>query len=95
MLLHNDVNTCGYTNWFYFSVKCSNPGTYKFAIMNYGKAGWPYNNGIGICTYNTKDKGKGWRRSGKNIQCQANSKLYSGFHSLNNFNTLSFEYDFT
>ncbi len=49
LLLHNDVNTSGYTNWFYFSARCRTKGVKKFAIMNYAKAGWPFNQGLGIC----------------------------------------------
>jgi hypothetical protein len=50
MLLHNDVNTSGYTNWFYFSVEPRKLGKYKMAILNFGKAGWAYGIGIGICS---------------------------------------------
>jgi hypothetical protein len=49
LLLHNDVNTNGYTNWFYFTIKPKKIGKYKLAIVNYGKAGWPFNSGTGIC----------------------------------------------
>lgn len=49
LLLHNDVNTSGYTSWFYFSVKNTKKGFYRFAIMNYGKAGWQHNQGVRIC----------------------------------------------
>ena len=50
LLLHNDVNTSGYTNWFYFSVEPKKLGKQKFAILNYGKAGWAFSNGTGICS---------------------------------------------
>ena len=51
LLLHNDVNTSGYTSWFYFSVKNQHKGKYKFAILNYGKAGSMHNCGVKICVY--------------------------------------------
>lgn len=46
LLLHNDINTSGYTSWFYFKVKNEKKGVYKFAILNYGKAGWQHNEGV-------------------------------------------------
>lgn len=51
LLLHNDVNTSGYTNWYYFSALSKEPCKAKIAIMNYGKAGWPLNAFPGICVW--------------------------------------------
>ena len=90
LLLHNDVNTFGYTSWFYFQVKNRKAGRYKFAIMNYGKAGWMHNQGVKIAIYTKKS---GWFRGGESIQCQANRSIFSKGKLLN-FNTLSFEYEF-
>lgn len=66
LLLHNDVNTSGYTSWFYFCAKNKIPGKYKFAILNYGKAGIMHNQGVRICIHDAKT---GWKRGGKNICC--------------------------
>jgi hypothetical protein len=66
LLLHNDVNTSGYTSWFYFSVKAKIKGVYRLVILNYGKAGNMHNPGVKICVYETKT---GWRRGGENIAC--------------------------
>jgi hypothetical protein len=66
------VNTTGYTNWFYFKVTPKKIGSYKFAIMNYGKAGWAFNQGVRICI----KMGETWHRKGLKIHCQANHKLY-------------------
>lgn len=92
MLLHNDVNTSGYTNWFYFCATSKANFKGKIAIMNYGKAGWPFNQYLGICAYRI-DTGV-WTRVGSNINCEANYNLFQGSHELNHFNTLYFEYDF-
>lgn len=73
LLLQNDVNTTGYTSWFYFSAKNKKKGTYKFAILNYGKAGWMHNQGVKICVC---DKKNGWRRDGENILCQSNASIF-------------------
>ena len=54
LLLNNDINTIGYTNWFYFSVTSSLARRLRFAIMNFGKAGRPMNAFPGISI---------WRRS--------------------------------
>lgn len=86
LLLHNDVNTFGYTNWFYFQVRNRSAGRYKFAIMNYGKAGWMHNQGVKICVFSKKT---GWVRGGENIHCQSNKSLFSKGKFLN-FNTLYF-----
>lgn len=90
LLLHNDVNTSGYTSWFYFKVQNSSRGNYRFAILNYGKAGWQHNNGVKICCYK---KDGGWHRGGTNIHCQANRKIFEK-GTLLNFNCLYFEYEF-
>lgn len=88
LLLHNDINTSGYTSWFYFSVKNKKAGKYRFAILNYGKAGWIYNQGVKICTYNPKN---GWKRGGESIFCEANKNLFSKDKFIK-FNTLYFEF---
>ena len=90
LLLHNDVNTSGYTSWFYFKVCNKKKGLNKFVIANYGKAGWQHNNGVRICCYG---KDGGWHRGGNNIHCQANRKIYEKCNHLN-FNSLYFEFEF-
>lgn len=51
LLLHNDVNTSGYTNWYYFSATSKDACKARIAIMNYGKAGWPLNAFPGVCVW--------------------------------------------
>lgn len=89
LLLHHDVNTSGYTNWFYFNVKNKKKGTKRFAILNYGKAGLVHNHGVKICVH---DK-NGWKRGGTNILCYPNLNLFEKGKYLK-FNTLYFEYQF-
>ena len=67
LLLHNDINTTGYTNWFYFSVSSSQAHQGRFAIMNYGKAGWPMNLFPGICLWNSRTRR--WGRKTCNVSC--------------------------
>lgn len=86
LLLHNDVNTFGYTSWFYFQVRNRLKGRQRFAIMNYGKAGWVHNNGVKICLYTPQ---AGWTRGGENICCLSNQTLFSKGKFLT-FNTLYF-----
>lgn len=91
LLLHNDLNTTGYTNWFYFAVTSRLPVRGRLAIMNYGKAGWPLNLFPGVCVWTGEG---GWRRHGLNVQCEANSVLFPRSQDYSNFNTLYFEYEF-
>ena len=67
LLLHNDVNTTGYTNWFYFSAKSKEKYKGRFAIMNYGKAGWPMNSFPGICVWS--EKNQKWERKNCGVSC--------------------------
>ena len=92
LLLHNDVNTSGYTNWFYFSAASKEACKARIAIMNYGKAGWPQNTFPGVCVW-TEGENK-WTRFSGNVQCEANYNLYSKTEEYEKFNTLYFEYDF-
>ena len=92
LLLHNDVNTTGYTNWFYFSVVARRVGKGRFAIMNYGKAGWPMNTFPGICLWS--ELSQRWERRVCNATCEGNRNLYARNADFDNFNTLYFEYDF-
>ncbi len=91
LLLHNDVNTTGYTNWFYFSAQNNHKSKKyqaKFTIMNYGKAGWPMNNFPGVCLWS--DQRQAWERKSCQAQCESNSNLYSDCKDYERFNTLYF-----
>lgn len=96
LLLRSDINTKGYNNWFYFRVRNSVPGKYKFNILNYKKGGTLFNQGNGILTYSEgafKDSQKGWVRAGSNISYAKNGIKFDPELEDNNF-TLSFEYEF-
>ena len=52
LLMQNDTNTLGHTQWFYFSVKNTRKGVpVKFNIMNYNKADSMFNYGMKVSVY--------------------------------------------
>lgn len=59
--------------------------------MNYGKAGWAFGMGTGVC-YREGD-GQ-WKRGGENVFCQSNAKIFADNDPYRGFNTLSFEFEF-
>lgn len=65
-------------------------GRYKFAILNYGKAGLMHNHGVRICVH---DNANGWLRGCDNIVCESNRAIFKK-GNYSRFNTLYFEYEF-
>jgi len=94
LILENDTNTQGNTQWYYFSVTNYKAGhTVKFSIINLLKFESLYNKGLKPLVYSTKkaqDTGKTWERTCGEVSYFKNS--YSeGEKSLY---TLSFSYTF-
>ena len=57
LFLHNDTNTTGYTQWFFFRVKNMKKGkTINFSIMNLLRKTTKYSYGIKIWIYSKKKK---------------------------------------
>ena len=57
LFLHNDTNTTGYTQWFFFRVKNMKKGkTINFSIMNLLRKTTKYSYGIKIWVYSKKKK---------------------------------------
>jgi len=67
-----DYNTCGHTQWYYFSVtNMEKDVPYKFNIVNFGKSDSLYNDGMLPVFYSTKlaeTTGQGWIRAGTNVK---------------------------
>eukprot|EP01022_Parablepharisma_sp_SALTPOND_P012542 TRINITY_DN1617_c0_g1_i1.p1 TRINITY_DN1617_c0_g1~~TRINITY_DN1617_c0_g1_i1.p1 ORF type:complete len:972 (+),score=111.72 TRINITY_DN1617_c0_g1_i1:10640-13555(+) len=87
LFMRTDSNTRGHHQWFYFSVKNKQPGTYKFNILNFTKSDSLYNHGMRIAMFSKKKSAlakKGelpavfseWHRGGDNISYKI-SKLSS------------------
>ena len=67
LYMHNDVNTSGHTQWFYYAVSNMRVGTeVTFFIRNYSKPDSMFNEGMRPLVYSVKSK-KGWVRCGTEI----------------------------
>ncbi|EWS72671.1 zinc carboxypeptidase family protein (macronuclear) [Tetrahymena thermophila SB210] len=98
LLLQNDINTKGYTQWFFFKV--SNYKfkglTVKFNIVNIAKPSLPFKQGMKISVFSLKEnklKNNGWMRKGKDIQYFKN-KIIKEQDPNQYYYTLSFTYRF-
>lgn len=56
--MQSDINTKGYSNWFYFGVRVHKKCTLKFNFVNMQKAHSLFTNGMkpAIYSYQKKDK---------------------------------------
>lgn len=93
LLMQNDINTKGHTQWFYFKVQNKTRSTYTFHILNFTKPDSLFNHGMKILLHSSQTHSKTnitWFRGCENITYSANS-LKRGSKS---FYTLSFTYTF-
>jgi hypothetical protein len=70
LLLQNDVNTSGHTQWFFFRAQNVVPGYVRFNMLNLCKPDSLYNEGMKILVYSEKMAAMrdiGWHRSGVRI----------------------------
>ena len=98
LFLHNDTNTSGYTQWFFFRVSNIKKGKkVNFNIMNFLRKRTKYSNGMKIWCYSRKNSEInkiGWHHTTEEV------KYYKNFlYKLNKgrkyyFYTLSFNYTF-
>ena len=76
LLMQNDINTQGHTQWFYFRVCNTRKGhSVRFNILNYSKPDSLYNYGMRVSTYSDKkahNENIGWFKSCTNIDYSAN-----------------------
>lgn len=76
LLLQNDINTNGHTQWFYFRVSNTKKGhTVKFNILNLAKPDSLYNYGMKILCLSDRHKitnDVDWYRDGDNIMYYKN-----------------------
>ena len=106
LVLQNDVNTSGHTQWFYFKVKANytRPTTVRFHIVNLYKGKSLYEEGLRVlvldCTGIDYDKAVWgapdedlpvWKRGGADITYKQNEYYGSSYHRLY---SLSFSYEF-
>lgn len=92
LILQNDINTKGHTQWYYFKVSNTRKDLkVKFNIINLRKLGSLYNSGMKIAV--RSDLGKtGWGRAGEEISyfCNGIRRNRAG----KSFYTLTFSYIF-
>ena len=97
LVLQNDTNTGGYSQWFFFRISNTRANTtYHFNIINFQKPNSLYKKGMKVCVYSQKKEEEtkiGWHREGKNIQYYKNGiyKMYN--ERKKNYSSMSFSYD--
>jgi cytosolic carboxypeptidase protein 2/3 len=95
LLMQNDTNTKGHTQWFYYKVANYQAGPVKFNIINFSKKDSLFNYGMRVLTYSEKaykTSKTGWCRGGRDISYYSNGIPKEGSSSC--YYTLSFTYDF-
>ena len=93
LILQNDINTKGNTQWFYFKVV--NPPVrtaLKINIVNFRKSDSLFNYGMMPCIHSLQEErrnSKGWFRGGSNI------KYYKNEHMIENSRRYYYTLTFT
>ena len=101
LVLQNDINTNGHTQWYFFRVGNTRKGeSIKFNILNLAKPDSLYNYGMKILSFSSKAKtneGTGWHRVGNSINYYSNQYKRDSAGLVKyarNFFTLTFTIDF-
>lgn len=95
LILQNDINTKGHTQWFYFRTTNTYQGLkVRFNIINLGKKDSLYNEGMKVLIYSEIDNmiNPGWVRGGYDISYYCNGIRRPGSSKL--FYTMTFTYEF-
>lgn len=90
LLLDNDINTSGFTQWFFFRVEVDRQCKLRFNLLNFRKRNSLFQRGMKVCVYsrrNNERSGEGWVRDGTEISYQRSELPSSKVHY-----TLSFSY---
>lgn len=98
LLLQNDINSKGHTQWFFFSVENTAKNLVKFTILNFAKPDSLFNEGMQLLIYSLKENEEfsnaGWKRGGSEISYYPNGIIKEGSSSLKTYFSLSFSYEF-
>lgn len=96
LLLQNDTNSKGNTQWFYFKVSnTAAKETVRFSILNLGKGGSLFCSGMKVLVLSERMHeflGVGWQRGCDNIQYAENGIRKEG--TGKSYHTLSFSFTF-
>lgn len=68
--MQNDTNTKGYNQWFFFQFSNGPSTVVKFNIVNLIKKHSLFEDGVKPVACNEKDKDKGWREVGRDVEYQ-------------------------
>lgn len=101
LILQNDINTKGNTQWFYFRItNIPSKTKIKINIVNMLKSDSLFNYGMQPCVYSTEannKNGQGWFRTGSNIKYMRNNLRVEGtkrfYHTLTFTISTPFEND--
>lgn len=97
--MQRDINTYGFTQWFFFKVSNGIPNLrYRFNIVNFYKKGSLYEKGMKVLAYSVKENAlnrRGWYRDGENINYFQNSmQETTDTGRIKTYFTLSFDFTF-
>ena len=100
LILQNDINTNGHTQWFFFRVGNTRKGEkVRFNIINLAKPDSLYNYGMKILCFSNvlkQTNGTGWHRIGESIVYYQNEFKKEGTSRYSKtFYTLTFTIEFT
>ncbi len=100
LILQNDINTNGHTQWFFFRIGNTRKGMkVVLNIINLAKPDSLYNYGMKVLNFSNKlndSEGVGWHRIGENIDYyQNNFKKDGNPRFQRNFFTLTFTHVFS
>ena len=98
LFMHNDTNTIGYSQWFFFRIKNGKKNKkINLNIMNFQRKATRYSNGIKVWYYSTKkneENNCGWNHTNENVEYYQNF-LYRYIKGKRQYYyTLSFDYTF-
>ena len=69
LILQNDTNTNGYTQWFFFKVKSNLSGAFRFNLLNFTKSSSMFNYGMRVLASVEQEDGQfAWVRCGSHIE---------------------------
>lgn len=100
LMMQNDINTNGHTQWFYFQVKNTRKNmTVRFNILNFTKMDSLFNYGMKLSIYSQKTADSitnpvGWFKGGERISYYSNGIRKSLEYNSKGYYTLSFDYKF-
>ena len=98
LFLHNDTNTLGYTQWFFFRVSNVKKGkTINLNIMNFLRKTTKYSNGMKIWVYSRKNSEInkiGWHHTNEEVKYYKNFLFKLNRGRKDYYYTLSFNYTF-